>query len=109
MGGAAGVLLPMMAYMLGLVQPNATAAAMAPHGRLAGVASSLMGSLQTAASALTGFAAGALYDGTPRSLATVVAVMAGLVFLVSRRAGAGGGEAVHDPVSAAPPPLGARA
>ncbi|MEW5928836.1 MAG: multidrug effflux MFS transporter [Gemmatimonadota bacterium] len=111
-GGAAGVLVPMMAYMLGLglVQPNATAAAMAPHGRLAGVASSLMGSLQTAGSALAGFAAGALYDGTPRSLATIVALMAGLVFVVSRRAGAGDGAApAPGEAPAAPLPLGAQA
>ena len=46
----------------------------------------------------------------PRSLVTVVTVMAGLVFLASRRAGANAYvEAVHDPVDAAPPPLGARA
>jgi DHA1 family bicyclomycin/chloramphenicol resistance-like MFS transporter len=107
-GGAAGVLLPMMAYMLGmgLVQPNATAGAMAPHGRLAGVASSLMGSLQTAGSSLTGFAAGSLYDGTPRSLATVVAVMAALVFFASRRVGAAHGSGAADAASL---PAGARA
>lgn len=82
-GGIAGVVLPMMGYLfsLGLVQPNATAAAMAPHGRLAGVASSLMGGLQTLGGALAGYTVSAFYDRTPRSLATTVGLLAALAFL----------------------------
>ncbi|HEX8362744.1 MAG TPA: multidrug effflux MFS transporter [Longimicrobium sp.] len=82
-GGLPGVLVPMMAYMLGmgLVQPNATAAAMAPHGRLAGVSSSVIGSLQTVGGALSGFVVGSFYDHSARSLAFTVGTM-GLATLV---------------------------
>jgi DHA1 family bicyclomycin/chloramphenicol resistance-like MFS transporter len=86
-GGLAGVIAPMMLYMfgLGLVQPNATSAAMAPHGNLAGLSSSLIGCLQTAGGALTGFLVGAFYDRTPLSLAVTVAVMAFLTFVIYDR------------------------
>ena len=87
-GGVAGVVVPMMGYMLGLglVQPNATAAALAPHGRLAGVTSSLIGSVQTAAGAVFGALVGAFYDHTSRSLATTVAVAGVLTLLVHHAA-----------------------
>ncbi|MBS1797621.1 MAG: multidrug effflux MFS transporter [Acidobacteria bacterium] len=86
-GGLAGLMVPMFFYMfgLGLVQPNATSAAMAPHGRLAGLSSSLIGCLQTAAGALTGFCVAAFYNRTPLSLAVTVAVMAVLTFLIYDR------------------------
>jgi DHA1 family bicyclomycin/chloramphenicol resistance-like MFS transporter len=84
-GGLAGVLLPMMAYMFGqgLLMPNATAAAMAPHGESAGVISSFMGALQTAGGALAGYLVGAFYDHTPLSLAVTVAAFATLALLAS--------------------------
>lgn len=84
-GGLAGVLVPMMVYMFGqgLVMPNATAAAMAPHGESAGVISSLMGALQTTGGALAGYLVGAFYDHTPLSLAVTVAVFASLTLLAS--------------------------
>jgi DHA1 family bicyclomycin/chloramphenicol resistance-like MFS transporter len=84
-GDLAGVLVPMMAYMFGqgLVMPNATAAAMAPHGEAAGVISSLMGALQTAGGALAGYLVGAFYDHTPLSLAVTVAAFATLTLLAS--------------------------
>lgn len=83
-GGPAAVLVPMMAYMvgMGILQPNATAAAMAPHARQAGVTSSVIGSLQTAGGALAGYVVGALYDHTPRSLGATVAVMAIATLLI---------------------------
>jgi DHA1 family bicyclomycin/chloramphenicol resistance-like MFS transporter len=85
LGGLAGVLVPMMAYMFGqgLVMPNATAAAMAPHGQTAGVISSVMGALQTAGGALAGYLVGVFYDHTPLSLALTVAAFAGLTLLAS--------------------------
>jgi DHA1 family bicyclomycin/chloramphenicol resistance-like MFS transporter len=88
-GGLAGVLVPMMAYMFGqgLVMPNATAAAMEPHGRSAGVISSVMGALQTAGGALAGYLVGAFYDHTPLSLAVTVAAFAGLTLLANSFAG----------------------
>jgi DHA1 family bicyclomycin/chloramphenicol resistance-like MFS transporter len=104
-GGLAGVLVPMMAYMFGqgLVMPNATAAAMAPHGQSAGIVSSLMGALQTAGGALGGYLVGAFYDHTPLSLAVTVATFAALTLLASGHvrlpfAGTGydkGGESLH--------------
>ena len=92
-GGLAGVLLPMMAYMFGqgLLMPNATAAAMEPHGQSAGLISSLMGGLQTGGGALAGYLVGAFYDHTPLSLGVTVAAFAGLALLasgVTRTAGA---------------------
>ena len=94
-GGLAGVLLPMMAYMFGqgLLMPNATAAAMEPHGQSAGLISSLMGGLQTGGGALAGYLVGAFYDHTPLSLGVTVAAFAGLALLASgviRTAGAEG-------------------
>jgi len=84
-GGLAGVLVPMMAYMFGqgLVMPNATAAAMAPHGESAGLISSVMGALQTAGGALAGYLVGVFYDHTPLSLAVTVAVFATMTLLAS--------------------------
>lgn len=86
-GGLAGVVGPMMLYMVGqgLVQPNAMASAMAPHGRLAGLASALMGGLQTAAGSLAGFLVGAFYNGTSLPMAATVAVMGTLAFLLLDR------------------------
>lgn len=73
----------MMAYLfgLGLVQPNATAAAMAPHGKLAGVSASLIGAPQTGGGAVAGYCVGAFFDHSPRSLATTVAVLGALCLL----------------------------
>ena len=85
LGGLAGVLVPMMAYMFGqgLVMPNATAVAMAPHGESAGLVSSLMGALQTGGGALAGYLVGLFYDHTPLSLAVTVAAFASLALLSS--------------------------
>jgi DHA1 family bicyclomycin/chloramphenicol resistance-like MFS transporter len=84
-GGLAGVLVPMMAYMFGqgLVMPNATAVAMAPHGESAGVISSLMGALQTTGGALAGYLVGAFYDHTSLSLGVTVAAFASLALVAS--------------------------
>jgi len=107
-GGLASVIVPVMIYMLGmgLVQPNATAAAMAPHGRLAGVASSVIGSLQTAGGALSGWVVGAFYDHTPNSLALTVGAMGVATFLVHASARVGRRVAERE---AAAPPLAAEA
>ena len=94
-GGIAGLIGPMMVYLfgLGLVQPNATAAAMAPHPRLAGISSSVLGGLQTAAGALAGYCVGAFYHHSALSLAVTVVVSALLGYVAlewrARRAGAG--------------------
>ncbi len=107
-GGLPGVLVPMMVYMLGmgLVQPNATAAAMAPHGRLAGVSSSVIGSLQTVGGALSGLVVGSFYDHSPRSLAFTVGTMGLATLLVHATAGARPRDVRRE---AAGPPLAAEA
>jgi MFS transporter, DHA1 family, multidrug resistance protein len=81
--GLFGVVVPMMAYMFGLgfVTPNATAAAIAPHGNAAGLASSVIGSVQTVGGFVAGCLVGAFYNGTPASLAWVVFVMSILAAL----------------------------
>lgn len=84
-GGLLGVMVPMTVYMFGqgFVMPNATAAAMAPHGRSAGVVSSVMGCLQTGGAALSGYLVGLYYDHTPLSLAVTVAAFACLTLLAA--------------------------
>jgi DHA1 family bicyclomycin/chloramphenicol resistance-like MFS transporter len=86
-GGAAGVILPMMAYLfgVGLLMPNATSAAMAPHAGTAGLTSSLIGSLQTLAGAISGFAVGAMFDHSSRPLALTVGTLAVLSLLCAQR------------------------
>lgn len=78
-------MLPMTAYMFGqgLVMPNATAAAMSPHGGSAGVVSSVMGCLQTGGAALSGYLVRVFYDHTPLSLAVTVTAFAALTLLAS--------------------------
>jgi MFS transporter, DHA1 family, multidrug resistance protein len=71
LGGVAGIVGPMLIYILGMgmVTPNAIAAAMEPVPRMAGFASSLIGCLQTAGGSLIGYAIGALYDRTALPMA----------------------------------------
>jgi DHA1 family bicyclomycin/chloramphenicol resistance-like MFS transporter len=73
-----GVVLSIMVFVFGmaLVFPNATASAMEPMPRMAGVASSLLGSSQMAAGSLAGYAVNSLYDKTPMAMATGVAASA---------------------------------
>ncbi len=84
-GGLAGVIVPMMVYFfgVGLLMPNATAAAMEPHGRLAGLASSLLGGAQTLGSAVAGYLVGLFYNGTTLPLAIAVAGAGGLTLTVA--------------------------
>lgn len=72
--GLAGIVVPMMVYLfgMGLVMPNATAAAIAPHGQAAGMASSVIGGVQTVASAFSAYLVGAFYNRTPASLVFMV-------------------------------------
>jgi DHA1 family bicyclomycin/chloramphenicol resistance-like MFS transporter len=83
-GGIAGVVLPMMVYVLGfgMVMPNATLGALEPHPDMAGVASSLLGGVQMAGGACMGYAVNALYDGTALAMAGCVAAMGALTVLV---------------------------
>jgi DHA1 family bicyclomycin/chloramphenicol resistance-like MFS transporter len=53
--------------------PNTTALAMAPHGRVAGSASALLGTIQFVLGATAGAVVGLLGNGTAVPLAAVVA------------------------------------
>ena len=56
--------------------PNVSALALAPHGRAAGTASALMGSLQSAVAMLAAVAVAIFNDGTLRTLALIMTVSA---------------------------------
>jgi DHA1 family bicyclomycin/chloramphenicol resistance-like MFS transporter len=75
-GGLAGLLVPLFFYIasVGLVSPNAAAAAMAPHGWSAGSASALMGTLQFVIGAAAGALVGVLHNGTALPMACIIAV-----------------------------------
>jgi len=77
-GGAVGIMLPVGLYVasLGLIFPNSTASAMEPLPHMAGMAASLMGAIQMGSGSLSGWCVAALYDGTPRAMAGVLAAMA---------------------------------
>jgi len=63
---------------VGVAMPNATASAMEPWGARAGVASALLGTLQTATGALASALTSALADGTARPMAGVMLACAAL-------------------------------
>jgi DHA1 family bicyclomycin/chloramphenicol resistance-like MFS transporter len=83
----ASVVLPFMLFLFGsaLIIPNATALALQPFARTAGAAASLMGATQFAVGALVSSALGALFDGTPRPMATLAALGGLGALLVERR------------------------
>jgi DHA1 family bicyclomycin/chloramphenicol resistance-like MFS transporter len=74
-GGFAGLLVPLFCFITchGFVLPNTTALAMAPHGRVAGSASALLGTVQFVLGAVAGSLVGALGNGTSLPLAGVIA------------------------------------
>jgi DHA1 family bicyclomycin/chloramphenicol resistance-like MFS transporter len=75
LGGLVGLLGPLFLVVasLGLVQPNATAAAMARSGPTAGSASAVLGVLQFTVGAGAGALVGALHDGTAMPMAGIIA------------------------------------
>ncbi|MGE5546653.1 MAG: multidrug effflux MFS transporter [Solirubrobacterales bacterium] len=81
------VLLPMSLYFFscGLALPNATAAAIGPHPRMAGAASALVGCMQMAGGAVAGWLTAAYFDGSSRSMASVCGTL-GLAAFLSFRA-----------------------
>jgi MFS transporter, DHA1 family, multidrug resistance protein len=74
-GGFPGILVPLFCFIAchGFVMPNTTALAMAPHGRIAGSASALLGTLQFVLGATAGALVGALGNGTAAGFAAVIA------------------------------------
>jgi len=71
----------------GLVQPNALALAMAPHGRQAGSASALLGATQSALAAALGALVGLLHNGTELPMMVTIAACGPAAFLVVQRLG----------------------
>jgi DHA1 family bicyclomycin/chloramphenicol resistance-like MFS transporter len=71
------VLLPMMGlfFSAALVLPNSTAGAIAPHPRMAGTASALVGFIQMLFGASAGWLHAATFDHSSRALATLVAIL----------------------------------
>ena len=89
-GGFPALLLPLFVCVaaIGFVGPNATALALAPHGRIAGNASAVYGIAQFAAGGLVGMAVGSLNDGTARPMGAFILLCGGGAFLVNRLSGA---------------------
>ena len=84
LGGPAGVLAPMAVFVfgMGMVFPNATAAAMEPLPHMAGVASSLLGCSQMLSASLAGWLVSRLYDHSSVPMAASVALMSATAALV---------------------------
>jgi DHA1 family bicyclomycin/chloramphenicol resistance-like MFS transporter len=74
-GGFLGILVPLFVCVssVGFVLPNTTVLAMAPHGRIAGSASALLGTTQFLLGAIAGGLVSAFNNGTAVPLALVVA------------------------------------
>jgi len=85
-GGFAGILVPLFCYIAchGFVLPNTTALAMAPHGKVAGSASALLGTLQFMLGAIAGSLIGVFANGTAVPMAAVVAGCGAAAFLANR-------------------------
>ena len=85
-GGFAGILVPLFCYIAchGFVLPNTTALAMAPHGKVAGSASALLGTFQFVLGAIAGSLIGSFSNGTAVPMAAVVAGCATTAFLANR-------------------------
>lgn len=81
------VVLPMAGIFLaaGIVLPNCTALAIAPHARIAGSASALLGFIQMSVASLMGGLVGRLDNGTALPMAAMVAGCAALAALVRWR------------------------
>jgi DHA1 family bicyclomycin/chloramphenicol resistance-like MFS transporter len=80
------IVVPMLAYIFGcaFIVPNATAAALSPFPRMAGAASSLLGTLPFGLGALVSAALGAAFDGTARPMALAIALAGAGAFAAER-------------------------
>ena len=68
---------------LGMIIPTAAVLALEHHGRIAGTASALMGTIQFVTSAIVVGLGGLFVDGTSRPMVTVIALCSVVVFLLS--------------------------
>jgi DHA1 family bicyclomycin/chloramphenicol resistance-like MFS transporter len=80
------IVVPMFAYMVGLMttMPQATAGALTPFPQVAGSASSLLSFVQFVFASSAALIVGLTFDGTPRAMATVIAAAAILSFIAFR-------------------------
>jgi len=80
------IVVPMFAYMVGLMttMPQATAGALTPFPQIAGSASSLLSFVQFVVASSAALTVGLAFDGTPRAMATVIAIAAILAFIAFR-------------------------
>ena len=81
------VIMPMALYVcsVGLILPNATAGAIAPHQDMAGAASALLGFVQMMFAAGAGIIVGNLHDGTPIPMMATVAACGFLGWFFTKR------------------------
>ena len=90
-GGAAGIMVPYIAYCvaISLVQPNAVAAAMEPVPHMAGTGASLMGAIQMTCGAATGYVVNFFFNGTgaPMGIGMATAAFGAMAsyYLIARR------------------------
>ncbi|MBW6420317.1 multidrug effflux MFS transporter [Rhizobium sp. XQZ8] len=68
---------------LGMIIPTAAVLALEHHGRIAGTASAMMGTIQFITSAIVVGLGGLFVDGTSRPMVTVIAICSVVVFLLS--------------------------
>jgi DHA1 family bicyclomycin/chloramphenicol resistance-like MFS transporter len=87
-GGFGGILVPLFFFIAshGFILPNTTALAMAPHGRVAGSASALLGTIQFVLGATMGGLVGFFANGTAVPLAAVIAACGIAAFLTHHAA-----------------------
>ncbi len=70
-----------MTLALGFLIPTGFAGALAPHARIAGTASALVGVLQAIASMTAGYIAGLAFNGTATPITTQMAVLTGAMLV----------------------------
>jgi len=80
------IVVPMFFYMIALMttMPQAQAGAMTPFPAIAGSASSLMLFVQFVVASSSALVVGLTFDGTPRAMATVIAIASALAFAAYR-------------------------
>jgi DHA1 family bicyclomycin/chloramphenicol resistance-like MFS transporter len=85
-------------FSTGFILPNATALALDPVPRIAGVAASIIGTLQNIAGAASAIASGLLYDGTIGNIVLLMGIFGVLTFVtfLAHRLILGGQALVHE-------------
>jgi len=85
-GGLFGLAAALFGFIacIGLILPNASALAMAPHGERAGSAAALLGTLQFALAAVAAMSVGAIHDASALPMAGIIAICGTLGALASQ-------------------------